>query len=57
MPVKLATSVYERMVVIVQELPQSAYAQYESDARARIDCVDRDDWPVVASALLLECPI
>ena len=43
LPVKLATSVCERMVLLVQELTQSAYAQYKSDARARIGCVDRDD--------------
>lgn len=57
MPLKLATAVYERMGVLVQELPQPVYAEHENAARARIDRVDSDDWPVIASALVLECPI
>jgi predicted nucleic acid-binding protein len=35
------------------------YVEYESAARARIERVDVnvDDWPVIACALALECPI
>lgn len=35
----------------------AAYQEQEAQARARIERRDADDWPVIACALLLECPI
>jgi predicted nucleic acid-binding protein len=34
-----------------------AYEKYETWARERIAARDADDWPVVATALLLDAPI
>jgi predicted nucleic acid-binding protein len=52
-----AMTVYDRMGRLVQELPQPMYGEYEAAARARIERVDVDDWPVIACALALGCPI
>jgi predicted nucleic acid-binding protein len=42
---------------LVQEIERDLYAQYEAVARQRIDLRDEDDWPVLAVALALDCPI
>jgi predicted nucleic acid-binding protein len=42
---------------IVERVDRSLYEEYETEARSRIDLRDPDDWPVVASALLLDLPI
>ena len=57
LPLSQAMAVCERLRRLVQELPPSRYRQREIAARARIARVDPDDWPVVASALVLECPV
>lgn len=57
MPLKRAMTVYDRLGRLVQELPQPMYGKHEAAARARIERVDVDDWPVIACALALECPI
>lgn len=33
------------------------YASFEEEARARISRRDPDDWPILATALLLDCPL
>ena len=38
-------------------IPASDYAPYEFAARPRISPRDEDDWPIIATALQLECPI
>ncbi len=57
LPEKETKETYESVSAIVQELPQPMYGEYEAAARARIERVDVDDWPVIACALALECPI
>jgi predicted nucleic acid-binding protein len=57
MPVERAIAVYDRLGRLVQELPHPMYGEYEAAARARIERVDADDWPVIACALALESPI
>jgi predicted nucleic acid-binding protein len=47
-----ALPVIEQLRAAVYELSVAAYADRESDARARIGIRDMDDWPVVASALV-----
>jgi predicted nucleic acid-binding protein len=42
---------------LVREIERDLYAQYEAVARQRIDLRDEDDWPVLAVALALDCPI
>ena len=36
---------------------RSLYEQFENRARARIASRDPDDWPIVATALLIDAPI
>jgi predicted nucleic acid-binding protein len=43
-----------RMVEIVD---RSLYEDCESSARQRLISRDVDDWPIVATALILKCPI
>jgi predicted nucleic acid-binding protein len=47
----------EAVTVIVTPVPVSSYAPMCSPALARIDQRDTHDWPVLACALLLNCPI
>lgn len=54
---RLAREVYERVSAIVQELPLPFYLGRENDARARIGRRDPEDWPVLACALVLDCPV
>jgi predicted nucleic acid-binding protein len=53
----LAMATFERVSMIVQELPLPYYAGQESAARARIAMRDSDDWPVLACALTRRCPV
>jgi len=50
-------AVYEGVSKIVQELPAAVYGEQRAAAHARIARVDPEDWPVIACALALECPI
>ena len=42
---------------LIQLVDRSLYEEFEERARARIASRDADDWPVVATALLLDAPI
>lgn len=42
---------------IVQVVDSETYASFENTARQRIGPRDEDDWPVLAAALTLDCPI
>jgi predicted nucleic acid-binding protein len=42
---------------LVQRVEAETYSQYETMARERIGRRDEDDWPVLAAALALGCPI
>jgi predicted nucleic acid-binding protein len=42
---------------IVEIVPASLYSQYQSEAISRIKQRDLDDWPILATALLFNCPI
>ena len=53
----LAISVLEQVLQIVDQVDKSLYERFEKQARERIKQRDPDDWPVVASALLLDLPI
>ncbi len=44
-------------VSINHRVDRSFYEEYEERARARISSRDADDWPVVATALLIDAPI
>ena len=47
----------DQLTRIVEEVDRSLYEENEALARARISSRDSDDWPVVATALLLDCPV
>jgi predicted nucleic acid-binding protein len=47
----------QELNMFVEELEISDYVEYEKSARARMRSRDETDWPIVASALLLDCPI
>ena len=53
----LAMSVLAQMSQIVSSLDEKLYSQFELEAKKRIASKDEDDWPVVAVALFLNCPI
>ena len=42
---------------MIQPVAQDLYREFEPSARYRIASRDPDDWPVVATALLLNVPI
>jgi len=50
-------AVYDALGVLVQELPELMYGKRAAEARARIERRDPDDWPALACALMLGCPI
>lgn len=50
-------AILELVAGIVNGVESDTYLPFESIARQRIDRRDEDDWPVLASALALDCPI
>lgn len=42
---------------LVEPVSRTFYVEHEAAARRRIAASDSDDWPVVASSLLLNCPV
>jgi predicted nucleic acid-binding protein len=55
--IDLGLSVLEQIGRIVEHVDRSLYEECQNEARGRIDRRDPDDWPVVATALLLDLPI
>jgi len=55
--VDLGLSVLDQIGRIVEQVDRSLYEEHQNAARGRIDLRDPDDWPVVATALLLDLPI
>jgi predicted nucleic acid-binding protein len=47
----------EELAQVVESVERSVYSEYDVAARLRIEARDPDDWPIVATALLLGCPI
>lgn len=47
----------DQVMRIVESVDRSLYEEYEELARARIYSRDPEDWPVVATALMLDAPI
>jgi len=56
-PLAPAFAVLELVAMLVQTIEFEAYSRFESVARERIGRRDEDDWPILASALVLDCPI
>ncbi len=53
----LPLSVLDQVIYSVRPVDLTLYRVRESDARERVWHRDLDDWPVVAVALILDCPI
>lgn len=45
------------LMSMVEPVDDDSYGVFESEARARLAGRDDDDWPVLATALALACPI
>ncbi len=56
-PVAPAMATLDLLPALVQIVEAETYASFESIARKRLDRRDEDDWPVLAAALALGCPI
>ncbi len=57
LPVESALEVLTGISRIVQTVEADLYDDYRKEAMQRIAIRDPDDWPVVATALALNCPI
>ena len=49
--------VLDQLILLVEIVDRSLYEEYESSARERMISRDVEDWPVVATSLLLDCPV
>jgi predicted nucleic acid-binding protein len=47
----------EELAQVVESVDRSVYSEYEVESRLRIAARDPDDWPIVATSLLLDCPV
>ncbi|MEL7520787.1 MAG: PIN domain-containing protein, partial [Cyanobacteria bacterium J06553_1] len=52
-----AIDALDKLMLLVNTVESSAYGAYEIEAKQRIEIRDVDDWPVVAVALMLNCPV
>jgi predicted nucleic acid-binding protein len=41
----------------IEEVDPEIYAEFEEEARQRLRGRDEDDWPILAAALALRCPV
>jgi predicted nucleic acid-binding protein len=53
----LQQEILERLPILVAPVPHEVYGDLEQDARKRLSGRDERDWPVLALALRLDCPI
>lgn len=49
--------VLDHLSRLIEIVDRSLYEEYEASARERMIFRDEEDWPIVASALLLNCPV
>jgi len=56
-PVPPAMAILDHLAGLVQTVEAETYQSFEHLARERIAHRDEDDWPVLAAALALNCPI
>ena|SRR3990167_6743577 len=52
-----ALAVLAQLEQIVQSLPHEYYGSFQERSLNRISTRDPDDWPIVACALALNCPV
>jgi len=56
-PAAPALPTLDLVAQLVQTIEAETYSSFEAIARERIGRRDEDDWPVLAAALALRCPI
>ncbi|MEO5926856.1 MAG: PIN domain-containing protein [Bryobacteraceae bacterium] len=56
-PVPPALHALETLRPLIQTVEADAYSRFEAEAKKRLGRRDPDDWPILATALLLDCPI
>lgn len=49
--------VLDQLSRLVEVVDRSLYEEYETSARERMISRDEEDWPIIASSLLLKCPV
>jgi predicted nucleic acid-binding protein len=54
---EIAIEVLDELMVLIGSVDAEIYGPLERTARRRLERRDPDDWPVLATALALECPI
>jgi predicted nucleic acid-binding protein len=52
-----ALAVLAGLIHLIEIVDANVYAGYEVEAQQRIAARDVNDWPIMAAALLLDCPI
>lgn len=52
-----ALVVLEELRRTVHPVPDDVYESHRADALSRIELRDPDDWPILATALAVDCPI
>jgi len=52
-----ALAVLHSLVLIMERIDKEIYGDFEAEARERLARRDPDDWPMLAAALVLGCPI
>lgn len=50
-------AVLDELLGLIGRVDADIYGPFETRARQRLQTRDEDDWPVLATALALECPI
>ena len=55
--IEAALAYLTRLRETVLGVPEEVFAEHRESALARIEQRDRDDWPILATALALNCPI
>ena len=48
---------FDTLDMIIEPVSFATYSSFESVARQRLDRRDQNDWPILATALALNCPI
>ena len=54
---EMAAALLRSLRSLVEVIGSDVYGGFEADARERLGQRDPDDWPILASALALGCPI
>jgi predicted nucleic acid-binding protein len=52
-----ALATIEYLQSMIESVDSDLYAEHETEARHRLRGRDEDDWPILASALALACPV